>query len=372
MRKILLIVSSNKTGLQYYRQLMPHNHLIEYFEGFEIKQAVSDGDNFNNIPDELLKEFNIVCFLRQISTKGNTKSIIDRCHRLGLKVFFDIDDYWRLPDWHPMCNIYKSSNYSKNVEEAIKYSDVITTTNVWLQNQIKKINPVVFVVKNCCDTSLPQYKKVDIQNRRKRFGWIGGVYHYKDLSMMYADFYKFFKDEDCVENAQLCLGGYTNGQKEYEKIEELMTNNYNLDDDYKKYLLSRTVLLSHYANDKPYKRLYAKGVEDYMKLYNEIDVSLIPLHDNTFNSCKSELKMIEAGVMGKACIVSEVRPYLLALNDNAFVVNKKQGFYDGIKYFLNNPEAIGDYADLLAETIDKEYNIFDANELRCELYNYYS
>ena len=181
MRKILLIVSSNLTGLNYYRQLMPHNHLIENFEGFEVQQAKCDVDNFEKIPDELIKGFNAVFFLRNISLKGKTKEYVDRCHRLGVKVIFDIDDYWRLPDWHPMYSVYKSTNYSKQVDDAIKYADLILTTNVWLHNQIKKINQNVFVISNSIDESLPQYKKVDIPNRRLRFGWVGGVYHFKDI-----------------------------------------------------------------------------------------------------------------------------------------------------------------------------------------------
>lgn len=372
MRKILLIVSSRTTGLNYYRQLMPHNHLIDNFEGFEIQQAKCDIDNFDNIPDDVLKNYQAVFFLRHISLKGNSKKIIDRCHSLGCKVLFDIDDYWRLPEWHAMYEVYKSSNYSKQVDEAIKYSDLVFTTNVWLSKQIKKLNQNVFILPNSCDTSLPQYRKVEIKNRRLRFGWIGGVYHLRDIQMMSPDFYKFYNDEECIKNAQICLGGYTVGQEEYKKIESEMTFNYKLDKDYKEYLLNGSMSMQHYMNDKPYKRLYGKSVETYMSLYNDIDVSLIPLADGLFNSCKSELKMIEAGVMGKACIVNEVSPYIKALtNRNSFRVSRGSTFYDGIKYFMKNRNAVQDSAEALTETINEKYNMEKINKTRCEIYNYY-
>lgn len=372
MRKILLIVSSKATGLNYYRQLMPHNHILDHFEGFKIQQAKCDIDNFQNIPDDVIRDFNAVFFLRHISLEGRTKQYIDRCHKLGTKVIFDIDDYWRLPKLHPMYDQYKKLSYSKQIDDAIKYSDFVLTTNVWLLNQIKKLNQSVFVIPNSIDTSLPQYKKVDIPNRRLRFGWIGGVYHLRDIQLMSSDFYKFYNDPECTKNAQLCLGGYTPGQGEYEKIESEMTFNYRLDKDYKDYLLSRSIGMQHYMNDKPYKRLYGKDVENYMKLYNDIDVSLIPLADNLFNSCKSELKMIEAGVMGKACIVAETKPYILSINKkNAYTVNKQKSFYDGIKYLLNNREAVKDYADSLSETINTNYNMLKINKTRCEIYNHY-
>ena len=271
-----------------------------------------------------------------------------------------------------MYEIYKQKNYPKNIEEALKYSDVITTTNVWLQNQIKKINPNVYVVPNCIDGSLPQYKQYESNNKRLRFGWIGGVYHLSDIRLMGADFYKFYKDEQCINEAQLCLGGYTKGQREYRDIEKEMTNNYTLEKTYKEYLLKDANLMTHIMNDKPYKRLYSLGVEKYMRLYNEIDVSLIPLNENLFNACKSELKMIEAGTMGKACIVSEVKPYILCCNSkNSLVVNRFNSFFNHIKYFLNNRNAVKDYAEALGETIKEGYNIMKINEMRCQLYNYY-
>jgi hypothetical protein len=124
--------------------------------------------------------------------------------------------------------------------------------------------------------------------------------------------------------------------------------------------------------DKPYSRLYARDVNSYMRLYNEIDVALIPLEQNLFNTCKSELKMIEAGVMGKACITNEVSPYILSFTDrNAFKVNKKNTFYDGIKFFLNNKQAIKDYAYELEQTINERYNMEKINKTRAEIYNYY-
>jgi O-antigen biosynthesis protein len=49
---------------------------------------------------------------------------------------------------------------------------------------------------------------------------------------------------------------------------------------------------------------------------------LVPLRDNLFNRCKSELKMIEAGHFAKPVMVSNVMPYnLLATNSNSLKVH---------------------------------------------------
>ena len=60
---------------------------------------------------------------------------------------------------------------------------------------------------------------------------------------------------------------------------------------------------------EPYKRVWTKDIYHYMNSYNEIDVLLVPLLDNEFNACKSELKFVEAAAMGKPVICSDVNPY---------------------------------------------------------------
>jgi len=225
-----------------------------------------------------------------------------------------------------MSSIYIKLGYPKQVEEALICSDVVTVTTENLAHHVRKYNTNVHVLPNCIDPDLPQAKKINTPNRRVRFGWIGGVYHLQDIRSKRADFFKFFRDKELGYNAQLCLGGYTLGQDEYKKIEEVMTDNYSLDKDYKEYLLANFIYGTHYMNDKPYKRLYSLDVNNYLRLYNEVDVSLIPLVKNTFNSCKSELKLIEAGMMGKAVICDDVEPYTNHLTE----FNKSGTFYERI------------------------------------------
>jgi glycosyltransferase involved in cell wall biosynthesis len=63
------------------------------------------------------------------------------------------------------------------------------------------------------------------------------------------------------------------------------------------------------------KRLKAKyrmnpvDITQYAQLYKFFDVSLSPLKNSTFNKCKSELKVVEAGFTRTAIIASNVTPY---------------------------------------------------------------
>jgi hypothetical protein len=107
----------------------------------------------------------------------------------------------------------------------------------------------------------------------------------------------------------------------------------------------------------------------YPQFYNHLDVSLVPLADNKFNSLKSELKLIEAGFFRKAVIVDNVYPYkpLLKHKINAMVVNKPSDWVKHAKYLLRNPSAITDLGDALYETV-QPYEIDRVNEKRIKFY----
>jgi len=107
----------------------------------------------------------------------------------------------------------------------------------------------------------------------------------------------------------------------------------------------------------------------YHNLYNFMDVSLVPLVDNKFNSLKSELKLIEAGFFKKAVICSNVHPYkaLLKHKVNAFVVNKPADWYKGCKFFIDNPAAVQDFGEALYETV-QPYHIDEVNKKRLKFY----
>ena len=88
MRSILLVCSHTVTGIQYYRQLMPHKYLKDNSD-IDVGKIICDVDQFDNVPDDILKGFDLIQFARQISIKGDTDRYVKRCHKLGLKVVFD-------------------------------------------------------------------------------------------------------------------------------------------------------------------------------------------------------------------------------------------------------------------------------------------
>ena len=375
MRRILLIVSPQFTGLQYHRQIMPHQYLIDTFSDFLVEQAILNPDGLHELTDEKIQQYEAISFLRHISLKGETKNIIDRIHSLGVKVFFDIDDYWHLPSTHAMFLQYKHFKIPQQTEDALRHSDLVTTTTPFIRNYINKINPNVFVLPNCIDERQEQFKPRKIDNGRVRFGGIWGVFHYEDVKMIANNFTLLDNDKELKGKWQICLGGYTKGEDEYKKIESVMTNDNRMvkfDKDYSDYLKQETQSMEHVTFDKPYRRLYGRDVNTYGELYNEIDVALIPLVDDRFNNCKSQLKIIEAGIMGKAIIVSEIPPYILDNRaDVIYVKDNRAGWYNAMKALIKNPEIIKQLGESLKSYVRENYSIDKITEQRCQIYKHY-
>jgi hypothetical protein len=125
-----------------------------------------------------------------------------------------------------------------------------------------------------------------------------------------------------------------------------------------------------FREDSPYQRVkYNYDLSTYALAYNLFDVSLAPLENNLFNRCKSELKMIEAGVMGKVIIVSNIYPYtnLITKKNCIAVSDNKMGWYDGMKKLIKNPSIVEDLAMQLSEDVKERYCIEKVNEKRLEI-----
>jgi len=160
-------------------------------------------------------------------------------------------------------------------------------------------------------------------------------------------------------------------------MERILTNNYRLvDKDYHEYLSMGTNAMEHISFNQPYRRLWARSINDYADIYNNFDVALAPLEDNPFNRCKSELKLIEAGVMGKAIIASNVGPYADVIEHgvDGFLVNPRRqiDWYVFMKRYTENPDLIKEHANNLTNKIKKLFDIEKITNKRKEIYENWS
>lgn len=371
--KVLLITSLKITGLNYHRQIVPFTTL----EGVE---AVAYPIWEYDWSDEFLKEFQFVSFLRSIDLFGRTTEIVERCHKLGIKIHFDIDDYWVLPTTHALYLDFKAHNVSAQIIEALKGSDLVTTSTEHLAKVIQQHNTNVYVLPNAINPLEEQWEKVEVKNDLLRFGYIAGLHHIQDIEIMKPSIDKLWTDKYSKGKFQLAVAGFnlnTHDDKQsmnpyYHYVERIFTDNYRhiKDFGYVEYLMHNNPIDNEATFDRPYRRLWGLDTFNYGKLYNLIDVSLVPLAPNMFSACKSELKLIEAGFMKKAVIVSNVRPYdNVANKDNSVLItaNKGKEWYNAMRSLIADKNKVEDLAEAMYETVKVKYHIDTVNVERKQI-----
>lgn len=368
MIKILLVTSQKQTGLTYHRQTVPHSHLTRNYEGYEVDLSYDVSDT--TIAE--LQKYQIVSFLRIIDHQGQTEAIINKCKAAGCKVVMDIDDHFDLPKTHELYDSYNKNNIPQQTITALKNVDWVTTTTPFIASQFLEYNKNITVIPNSIDTTEEQFKPSLIESRRLRFGYIAGVFHTPDAKLMFEGMKEVNRTVD-RNKFQFCLGGY-NPNEAYNFIEFMFTNEYkSISKAYKDYLLKYDPKDNN-ADNEPYKRLWGKDVFNYAKLYNEVDVSLVPLVNNKFNNCKSQIKIIEAGHFKKAAIVSNVMPYTLdCTKENSILINpdkRNSGWNTAIKSLIQNTNKAKDLGEKLHETVKENYYMDTVNKVRHDLYQH--
>lgn len=368
MIKILIQTTEKETGLTYHRQSIPHKHLVNNYEGYSV-DIMTDVDT---LPIEKLKEYNIVSFLRLVNEKGRSVEILEKCKDAGCKTIIDIDDYWHVNPTHELHAAYKEHKIPQQSVDGLTNCDYVTTTTEQFAHKIRQFNKNVVVLPNSIDPSEPQYNNSPTYSDRMRFGWIGGVYHSPDIALMYNGLCDVWKTIP-RDRFQFCLGGY-NPNRAYHYLEGIFTDfgKFPKDEEYWKYLKECIQKDSHLMEGQPYKRMWGTDVFNYAKMYNDIDVALVPLVSNGFNGFKSQIKIIEAGWFKKACVVSNVMPYKIDCNkENAIMINPSKrgdGWGSAIKSLILNPEKIKEYGEKMHELVLEKYMMDKVNVVRNDLY----
>jgi len=317
-------------GLSFHRLFVPFSKISD---SIEFKCDVFP--DLDLLSDEQLKDYHAVVYQREIDTSGGSLEKIKRYHKLGLKVIFDIDDIWLLPQTHYLYRLYRQHNIPDQTIEILKNVDLVITTTKHLATKIKKYNKKVHVIPNCLDAEDEQWQSNKTKSDYIRFGYIAGIFHKVDVSIMQMPILKAYRND---LNAQFVLGGYNDNE------------------DYKYY---ESVLSANNFNSNKYKRINALHVHEYGKAYNETDVSLIPLQNNTFSECKSEIKLLEAAMHGNPAIVSDVLPYNIFPKETAIFLNNHDinGWYKAIRELSRNEALRKEKAEALKQYVDKHYNI---------------
>jgi glycosyltransferase involved in cell wall biosynthesis len=392
MSKIrILAIPSDAHGVGKYRVLDPFKFIGNNFnEDVHVDIVMNLADH-----DDVFNNYDVVIFHSFIH-QANHERNIERVKWLksnGIKTIMDIDDFWTVDQRHPMYEQIRIAKIGEKKVELLKLVDYVTCTTPFFANEIKKrlgLKDTVFVFPNAVDENEPQFKPNPIKSDRLRFGWLGGSSHLHDIELLKSGIES--TQNSYLDKTQFVLCGFdlrgtvteidraTGQQRQrpimphetvWSKYESIFTNSYKvLDDDYKNHLTSFKEN-DYPSMDVPYVRRWTQDISKYAMNYNYFDVSLAPLVESFFNSCKSQLKVIEAGFHKKAIIASETCPYTIDLvsavdsgvyNDkgNALLVPERKNHKEWAKHMkrlVENPALVEDLGNRLYETVKDTYSL---------------
>jgi glycosyltransferase involved in cell wall biosynthesis len=377
----VLVVEVKNAGVGKFRFSDPHitlqkNHKDDFIVDIMDNPPIEDKD--------FISFYDIIVLQGTVVMNDNLFKILENLKKQGLKIVLDIDDYWRLSPSHAMYK--KMEETYKTLVERLKIADLITTTTVNLARELLRFNKNVKVLENAINPEEEQFISNPIESNKVRIGWAGGSSHLEDLKCL-GGLSNHIHNKHYNE-VQLIMAGFDNKIRNIQtgeitttkrpelwmQCEMLFTNNYKMkDDNYIHYLLHPREEEYENIQEQSYKRIWSKPIHSYAKCYNEIDIALAPLKINTFNSMKSQLKVLEAGFHKKPLIASEIYPYQLDIvhGKNGFLVPEKRNhkeWYEYSKALIRNENMRKEMGEALYETVKDKYDLNNVTRKRASLY----
>lgn len=327
---MITIIAKPGNGCDWHRLLTPLIYLDDN-EPIQLKRYEEDETK------ELFATSDTIIFNRDLHTP--VQVIAEWKEEYGFKLIMDLDDYWELPFEHLLYYSWKENMYDEKIKTFLSLADHVICTTHKLAEYIKPFNKSVSVIPNCIDSQSINRTQSD----KMRFIYAAGVTHAPDVNLLKGRFQRIATDPYIKNNAKFILAGVDN----------------------KKYSPHWEYMKAIFAFTGSYELMEARPLDKYIEFYNEADVAIMPLTENIFNSCKSPLKILEAGTMGLPCIVSAVEPFIQLKDAPGILwVNKPTDWLTHIRFCIKNPQWVKEQGEALRQYIDTNFNLKTWSQIR--------
>lgn len=317
-------------GPDWHRLLVPMESLpIE--EGDNIQMGIYQVDEGPS-----LFKCDILVFNRTMYTTA--EQLVRLRKKFKFKIVLDLDDYWNLNYDNPIYKHWNEDSTSQTIESYIKIADLVTVTNENLKAKVQLLNPNVEIIPNAIVFGNLPLRSID----KVKFLYAGSITHIPDLKLFEKQFRRI--DPFIRDRASFVLAGVGdhNGWKEPIRI---------------------------FNETKCAEFLSVLPLDEYMKHYDYGNVCLVPLKSGEFNSCKSILKVLEAGSRGLPCIVSKVSPYYPELKDAPIRwVERASDWLKHIRNMIKDPGSLETEGIQLYNWLRERYSLEDINKQRYNIY----
>lgn len=221
----------------------------------------------------------------------------------------DFDDFW----------VYPNNPVTKHTEDVgkilrqIVQADFVIASTLRLAEHCKQYNPFVIVNEN----SLPVGEGQFLETKKKRgellnVGICGSISHLVDWMQLKGVINRLAKNKNIAKNCKFVICGYKK-VGEYSYWDEVV----------KMFKIKKNLNV---------EIIDGLEVGEYMKLYENLDVCLMPLVDHEFNYTKSPLKLRECAIKGVVPIGSKI----YSEKDGVGILKSETGLqYEGwLEYLL--------------------------------------
>lgn len=299
----VLMVMTDFTSVGHFRIGWPGEYLRSIDCGIEV--TVKAAPDVNPFDIFNIRHYDIVHFNRLYGTIESIEAIHKLYQEHNVKLVMDLDDHWEVP-----VDTYLRKQREKLGAQGfeklfLKHADHVTTTTRLFKKELEAVNPNVTVIPNGVDPTHRMWQYEEYEAPICRIGWLGSIQRGQDLVKMKDSIQRLYEDKE------------VKGQFSFTQVggEEADTHVF----------------------QGPGFRWY-QGVDafEYGHFYQKVDVCLAPLKHNMYNHCKSELKMVEAGLKKKAFIGQKYGIYQdhIVNGHNGFLVDNDDEWYDRIKQLI--------------------------------------
>lgn len=343
-------LSNKNSGCGYHRVLLPLGFMQD------IKGYVT-----NIITEDKIGGWDIMLYNRMCQYDHNW----DEFRRLmDCKVVLDLDDYWILPPNHMNYQLYEDSR--ERIEKNISSADMVTVTNKTLYDKVYPLNNNVHIFANGIPFGCNQFTEQRRDDERVRIFWAGSITHENDIKILRNPIQKLKIHADKIK---MVIGGWQDSRFAWEQYREGKISKIQYDGAVHTEQIWQRMFSSFTAGGSlPYAKLHGTGPDNYMQMYENADIMVIPLEDSDWHACKSNLKILEAASKKIPCVVSNVLPYSADIDAPVFWVNSQKDWFSHLNYLILNPDARAEAGNKLYEWAKSKYNIADINIRRREAF----
>ena len=307
------------SGVDYARVLLPMSKVNGY-QDKDVKIEVTTMDIFKEPQDnwlDIAKEFDIV-FLNYLVTDWPYAYMAAPVHGNGKKIILDIDDaLWNVRNDNVVYEQLRELKGGVILSAIVDDVDYVTTTSGYLRNVI---------VKN----SYKHHEKIKVAGNMIDLDLYNHVTQAKDtgtITLMHFGSTTHFRD--------LLIPAFVEG------VDRIMK-------DYPNVIFKTVGAFipelryrwgQRYVNTFGDRDIYVWVKEKFPAFMDEADIMVVPLEDDIYNRCKSDIKWIEASSAAKPGVWSDTRPYTETIDGtNGFLAKTADDWYENIKKLIDSKE----------------------------------